>query len=407
MSNGNRLSSGIHRPGGGRPDFGVVLRLHIGDRFYGTEIEVAAAATSDATVPLTSTATRLVVKAAGVSKHIHMSPNDDIATHYRARHVADGFDPGPFSGWTCAKPVGLTLSGDGGQGDDLEGDGQGDDPTDLEGVWGSEGRRRGDTFYSTDARLKNLVRVRDGTGDFEINRHNESGLAQHGDPVTFVNQFEAPPRVTFVAQKAKVFSTDIGSDAPQFMDMAAEDLGVAGFTMRAVLNTSQASSANTDGWSTAQNTPAPENGDVTLTADGDVAYSNLEDASTGSAATYRAFFDVDALVMNAANTLTVELGFNSASTSTGFTLGASRNYASGVNSTNEALGVNTALGSSYDLRLRISYSSDPGLFIATVTPHGEDNATPGVQWDKITGGSEETMTPSAGQRVLWQATETP
>ena len=111
--------------------------------------------------------------------------------------------------------------------------------------------------------------------------------------------------------------------------------------------------------------------------------------------------------MNAANTLTVELAFNSASTSTSFTLGASRNYAAGVLSTDEELSVNTALGSSYDLRLRISYSSDPGLETATVTAHGEDNGQPGVQWDKITGGTEETMTPSAGQKILWQATEMP
>ena len=44
----------IHRPSGGAPRHGVVLRLHISDRFYGTEIQVAAAATSDATVPLTT-----------------------------------------------------------------------------------------------------------------------------------------------------------------------------------------------------------------------------------------------------------------------------------------------------------------------------------------------------------------
>ena len=29
------------------------------------------------------------------------------------------------------------------------------------------------------------------------------------------------------------------------------------------------------------------------------------------------------------------------------------------------------------------------------------------QWNKITGGTEETMTPQAGQKILWQATETP
>ena len=184
-------------------------------------------------------------------------------------------------------------------------------------------------------------------------------------------------------------------------------MGVAGFTMHAVLNTSQASSANTDGWSTAQNTAAPENGDVELKSDGEVAYSNLEDADSGSAVAYHGFFDVNTFGMNAANTLTVQLAFNASSTSTSFTLGASRNYASDVSSTDEELSMITALGSSYDLRLRVSYSSSPGLELATVTAHGENNGQPGVQFDKITSGSEETMTPAAGQKILWQATETP
>lgn len=401
----------IHRPSGGAPRYGVVLRLHISDRFFGTEIQLAAAATSDASVPLTTTAVRLALKQAGISKHTHLLPNDNAARHYRARHVADGFDDGPWTDWVCLRPVGLGVGADGGEGGG-EGGGPGigdagDDPSAFEAPFWSEARRRGDTFYDADARLQNVVRVTDGSGDFELNRHNESGLAEHGDAVTFIDNFEAPPRVTFVPQKAKVYSTSIGSDAPQFMDMAAESLGVAGFTLRAVLNTSQASSANTDGWSTAQNTAAPENGDVTLQLDGDVAYSNLEDADGSAAATYRAFFDVDTIAMDGTNLLTVELGFNSASTSTSFSLGASRNYVSGLDSTNEELNVNTALSSDQDLRLRVSYSSDPGVFIATVTAHGEDNGQPGVEWDKITGSTDESMTPNTGQKILWQATETP
>ena len=39
----NSGTSLIHRPGGGAPRYGVVLRLHVSDRFYGTEIQVAAA----------------------------------------------------------------------------------------------------------------------------------------------------------------------------------------------------------------------------------------------------------------------------------------------------------------------------------------------------------------------------
>ena len=183
---------GIHVLSGGTPRYGVVLRLHISDRFYDTEIQLAAAATSDATVPLTSTAARLTVNPAGVSKFTHFLPNDDTARHYRARHIADGFDDGLFSDWVCAKPIGLALSAGGGPAEDVGGGESDDDGSALATPWGNEGRRRGDTFYDDDARLKNLVRVRDGTGDFELNRHNESGLAQHSSAVTCSDAFEAP-----------------------------------------------------------------------------------------------------------------------------------------------------------------------------------------------------------------------
>lgn len=410
------IPSGVHQPSGGAPDFGVILRLHISDRFYGTEIQVAAPATSDATVPLTSTATRLVVKRGGTSLHTHKLPNDDLVTHYRARHVADGFVDGPFSGWVCAKPSDLTADADGGLRDPvLEPRDPGEDPTEFEGPFWSEGRRRGDTFYSTDAQLRNMVRMTDGSGNYLLNRHNESGLAEHLEDVTFSNDFEAPPRITFVPQKAKVYSnssdlgsTALGSTDGQFLDMAAESLTVSGFTLRAVIASSQNSSANTDGWSAAQNATAPENGDVTLSADGDVVYVNLEDADAASAATYRSFFQVSNSSRLGFGLFKVELGFNSASTSTSFTLGDSRIFDAESNSTQEELSVNTQLGTDYDMRLRLSYTVAPATSgQVTITAHGEDNAVPGVQWDKITGGVEESMTPSTGQKVLWQATETP
>lgn len=412
------LPDGIHQPSGGIPDYGVILRLHISDRFYGTEIQVAAAASSDSTVPNTTTAVRLALKAGGVTKHTHMLPSDDVARHYRARHIADGFDGGPWSSWICARPRGLGVDPDGGPVTDVgggvgAGDG-GDDPSAFEGPFWSEGRRRGDTFYSTDAQLLNTTRVTDGAGNFFINRHNESGLAEHAEAVVFTNDYESPPRITFVPQKAKVYSnstdlgsTQLGSTSGQFMDMAAESLTVSGFTLRAVIATSQNSTAIIDGWSTAQNATDPENGDVTLTEDGDVAFCNLEDADVASAATYRSFFLVQNTSRLGASLMLVELGFNSASTSTSFTQGDSRVF--DADSTQEELSVTTQLGADYDLRLRLSYApaSPATSSLPSVSAFGEDNAVPGVQYNKITGGIEESMTPSTGQSVLWQATESP
>lgn len=407
------LPPGLHQPSGGLPDYGVILRLHLSDRFYKTEIQVAAAASSDATVPLTTTAVRLAMKAGGASKHTHMLPSDNAARHYRARHIADGFDGGPWTTWVCAKPRGLAVDPDNGPvqdvGDTVGRGNPGDDPSAFESPFWSEARRRGDTYYSTDAQLLNTVRVTDGAGNFLLNRHNESGLAEHTEVVAFTNDFESPPRVTFVPQKAKVYSesTDLGSTSAQFMDIAAESLTVSGFTLRAVLATSQSSTAVIDGWSTAQNATAPEDGDVTMINDGDVVYCNLEDADAGSAAVYNGFFSIANTSGLGAALARVDLGFNSASTSTSFTLGDS--VFLDADSTQEQLAVNTALGADYDLRLRLSYSpAAPATSnLPTVTAFGEDNAVPGVQYNKISSGIEESMTPSTGQSVLWQATETP
>ena len=414
------LPAGIHQPSGGIPDYGVILRLHISDRFYNTEIQVAAAASSDSTVPNTTTAVRLALKAGGVTKHTHMLPSDDVARHYRARHIADGFDAGPWSSWVCARPRGLAVDPDNGPVQNVGGgagqpDG-GDDPVAFEGTFWSEGRRRGDTFYSTDGQLLNTTRLTDGSGNFFLNRHNESGLAEHAEPVSFSADFESPPRITFVPQKAKVYSnstdlgsTQLGSTSGQFMDLAAESLTVAGFTLRAVIATSQDSTAVIDGWSTAQNATAPENGDVTLSAGGDVVYCNLEDADAGAATNYRGFFKIEGTSELGVALLGVELAFNSASTSTSFTPGDSRLF--DADSTQEELSVLTALGADYDLRLRVFYDppeAEPdSSSLPTVTAFGEDGAVPGVQYNKISSGIEESMTPSTGQAILWQATETP
>ena len=94
-------------PSGGEPSFGIILKLHIGDRDFQTEIQVAGAATSDATVPKTSTATRLAIKAPGVSRHTHFLPEDGIARHYRARHILPGYPNGAFTDFVCRKTVRL------------------------------------------------------------------------------------------------------------------------------------------------------------------------------------------------------------------------------------------------------------------------------------------------------------
>ena len=400
-------------PGGGWVSYGNVIKVHIGDRSFQTELQVAAPATSDATVPNTTSAVQLAILQPGEGRYRHLTINDNARRHYRARHVLPGYQPGAFSGFVSSIPTIISVidqgwddRGGGGKGGGGGGGGGIDDP---DTKFSNEGRRRGDTFYGGDKKLRNVVTVSDTGGEFAINRHNEADLAQHTSPQVFVSTFESPPTLVFIPQRAMTFSntTDLGSTSRQLIEMAAEDLTVSGFTMRAVIGSSAAASTVNDGFSNVQNATDPENGGVTLLASGQAAFSNLEDADAGTAVTYEAHFQVETLIMHPTNTLTAELAFNASSTSTSFTVGASRNYVAGFLSTNEKLTFVAALGANYDLRLRMLLSSDPGPNTASMLAFGEDGAVPGVQYTKITAAVEESMTPQAGQNVLWQATETP
>lgn len=382
--------------------YGTVLKLHPSDREFQTEIEVAAGTTADPTLPSTSTTTRIAVKAPGITSHTHYLSNDGRTWHYRARHILPGSCDGPFTDYVCAKAVLISVA------DKRVPIGGGDEEKDEDELFMSEGRRRGDTLYANDQQLRKEVTVADTANAFGINRHNEDDQEEDGQAVTFVDNFDSVPRVVFIPQNARVFSTSLGtSPQTQFMLMQAQDPTVSGFTVRAVLQTSGSSTETTDGWSTAQNTAAPENGTVTLTNDGDVAFSNLEDA-TGTVTTYNAFFDVDTEFLNITNFMKVEFSYNSGATSTTFTLGASRNYPPDNFSTDEKLSFAAGLGSSFDLRLRTSYTNPPGATgVGVVTAHGESDSQPGVTYNVASGTVEETMTPSTGNNVLWQATEAP
>ena len=139
-----------------------------------------------------------------------------------------------------------------------------------------------------------------------------------------------------------------------------------------------------DGFSAARNTAAPENGNVILTLDGTTAFSNLEDANA-NLTTYRAFIDVD---WNNGGSLvgiaTVTLAVSSAATGGTFADKDSEggDVLSGID-TDLELQATIALDVDFDLRITLDYSNpgaDDGK--TRVTVHGEDNATPGVQYKK-------------------------
>ena len=256
---------------------------------------------------------------------------------------------------------------------------------------------------NTGRQIENVTRIVDGSGNFVPNRHTESGLNKDGDSISFALAFEEPPSMWFVPQVGLSYrSADTAAD--QVLDMAAESLTVTGFNLRAKIISGATATAVVDGFSAAQNTASPENGTVSLSAEGDVAYSNLEDANATST-TYNVFYDIDATSIGT-NLVTVEVYTNSSAGGTTWTLRSSRTYDNLTNLTDEKQSFTVALGADYDIRLRITYFSPPGGSTATVTALGEDS-TPeeGVQYDKVTGGTALSMTPNTGDKIRWTGQE--
>ena len=144
----------------------------------------------------------------------------------------------------------------------------------------------------------------------------------------------------------------------------------------------------TDGWSAAQNTAAPENGDVVIKLTTDVAYSNLEDAN-GVPTAYDVPFDLDGTGMASGNVVFVHIDVNNGPASASWTEVWSLGFSEFVNGLITARFI-TSQDKDWDLRARLTYSTAPAVGEeAIVTMHGEDHANPGVQYEKL------TPTPSA------------
>lgn len=239
---------------------------------------------------------------------------------------------------------------------------------------------------------------------FGVNRHTEKGVDRNGSTITFSNSYENPPKVTFTPQSAISFHSTFGGI--QRIDYRATNLTAAGFTLTGVVKstTGQSSTSITDGFSSTQNTGAPENGDVTLTADGEAAYSNLEDANDNEA-TYQGFYDISTTGLGRGESASVHFEVNDGSTSTTWDDKDAKVYSDGEDLSDESLSFTDILNTNYDVRLRLSLSA--GASGASVTAHGEDNATPGVQYEKVTSAAvEKNATPDATDGILWEAKDT-
>lgn len=258
-------------------------------------------------------------------------------------------------------------------------------------------------------RLSKDAKVEDTNATTKVNRHVERHEAGDGDAVTFDNDYEDTPIFEWAPVNARIFTSTMTTTLSHFMVVQAENPTPSGFTALAVVKTGISYSAITDGWSTTQNAASPENTTNTMAADGDVLYSNLEDA-TNTATLYECYYNIDATGMDPANTVTVQLWYNDGAGSTTWTLAATRVHDYTHNLTNQKLSATLALGANYDLRLRIVYALDPDADPlnpkrATVTAKTESTSPAGVEYQKPTGGTEYSMTPAAENQIMWTVRE--
>lgn len=89
----------------GQSQYGVVLQVQPGSYGKRVEIQVAAAASSDSTVPNTTTATRLTVVEPGITRYVHYLPSDGVRRHYRMRQILPGYTDGTLTDFVSSTPV--------------------------------------------------------------------------------------------------------------------------------------------------------------------------------------------------------------------------------------------------------------------------------------------------------------
>ena len=245
-------------------------------------------------------------------------------------------------------------------------------------------------------------------GEFYTARHVERGTAQDQETgIPFSETYDTPPKLMFIPQVGRSYMTaQSGSD--QSIDIRAKNLSVSGFDLVARVVTSVQTTAIDDGFSDVRGAAAPENGDVDLTTDGEAAYSQLEDEDSDTTTTsYTVAYDVQGPggITTPPSSLTVHVDVSDAASGGSWTEVASKSYQSSTGVlTNETISFDAVLLGNYDIRLRITGVNVSGNF--TVTAHGEDHGTvPGVQYDRVDGRSDQTMTPNDGDRIFWIAME--
>ena len=306
----------------------------------------------------------------GWFQYVDRMPDDDLVYKYQARHTGDNVTDGAWTDTVAAKPVELS-------------DGTETTPPINNDGW--------DVNLSLRSLSGPAIELAGG-----LLSHAESDVASDGDAVSFASSFINVPKVWFVPQGAKVYSTDMGSGTKQSIDIRAQNLTATGFTMRAKLVAGQSGTTQQDTWSTALN--GAESADEQISTEGAEVFSSLS-AATTVPTDYQARYAWDGSSMDGGVLGLVSLYYNTSAASTDWQLADSRYHDSSTSDDN-TLSFHAALGSSFDTRLALTYSRTP-------TGGGMVTANDMTYIAMSTAVTEESMTTGTGDGILWHAVEAP
>ena len=242
-------------------------------------------------------------------------------------------------------------------------------------------------------RADTAVRNVAGSLSFGINRHNDEQTAINNASKTFGLSFDSIPQMRALPQNWTLPGTS--STVDRKIEFLATGVSVSGYTARAVYSTGSSSSAQTENPATTLNgTPVSS---VTLQNQSAVAYWNLANANN-VLTRYFAHYDVDTTNMDASDILTVDLYRNDGVGSTNWSLVDSKQYSAGAVLSDQQMFFDAALDTNWDLRIVLSYLL--GGLLATIVVKA-------CTYDKITAGTEVSLTGLASNGVLFQAMEAP
>jgi hypothetical protein len=360
------LSDHGNDDGNPRPSTGIFIQIQPGSLRLRIAVQETVETSPGNGVPDDGAASDLADLPPGLIRLIRGLPLDGTVRFYRARHEGGEFDAGGWSGWSAgAHPVILP--------DYLDLDFDIPEVASATPVIDVVGN----VTVAVVGKFALSAKVSSSITDYPdaVTTRLESELALDSDGAVTTGTLETLEAGETIYVSVLVYENDDGTgiESPQLFKVQATR-GATSTTIEPQI----------DGFSAAQNAAAPENGNVFLEDEGDVAYSNQEKANE-ILAEFTVFYDINATALPGGESATVEIAINDGPGSTNWTTRVSQAYTNADDLTDESQSFSAAMGENWDIRVRLTYSFAPGEFEKVVlTVHGEDHGSEaGVQFDKV------------------------